>query len=66
MAFDTLKATFILAPILVYFNPDQDVIVKTDVSNYVSFIRSLKCILKGNNISGIIHIIGMDNLDFLL
>jgi hypothetical protein len=36
MAFNTLKATFISAPILARFNLDQDVIVETDTSDYVS------------------------------
>jgi hypothetical protein len=36
MVFDTLKATFILAPILARFNPDWDIIVETDTSDYVS------------------------------
>jgi hypothetical protein len=36
MAFDTLKATFILVPVLAHFDPDQDVIVEIDASNYVS------------------------------
>jgi hypothetical protein len=36
MAFDTLKATFTSAPILAYFDPDQDIIVEIDASNYVS------------------------------
>jgi hypothetical protein len=36
MAFDTLKATFTSAPILAYFNPDWDIIVNMDTSNYVS------------------------------
>jgi hypothetical protein len=36
MALDTLKATFTSAPILAYFNPDWDIIVETDTSDYVS------------------------------
>jgi hypothetical protein len=36
MAFDTLKATFTSAPILARFDPDRDVIVETDASDYVS------------------------------
>jgi hypothetical protein len=36
MAFDTLKATFTSAPILAYFDPDQDIILEIDASNYVS------------------------------
>jgi hypothetical protein len=36
MAFDTLKATFTSAPILPHFDPDRDIIVETDTSNYVS------------------------------
>jgi hypothetical protein len=36
MAFDTLKATFTSAPVLAHFDPDQDVIVETDASDYVS------------------------------
>jgi hypothetical protein len=36
MAFDTLKATFTSAPVLAHFNPDWDIIVETDASNYVS------------------------------
>jgi hypothetical protein len=36
MAFDTLKATFISAPVLACFDPDWDVIVETDASDYVS------------------------------
>jgi hypothetical protein len=36
MVFDTLKATFTSASILACFNPDQDVIVETDTSDYVS------------------------------
>jgi hypothetical protein len=35
-AFDTLKATFTSAPILPHFDPDWDVIVEMDTSNYVS------------------------------
>jgi hypothetical protein len=36
MVFDILKVTFTSAPILDCFNPDRDVIVKTDASDYVS------------------------------
>jgi hypothetical protein len=36
MAFDTLKATFTSAPVLAHFDPDWDVIVETDTSDYVS------------------------------
>jgi hypothetical protein len=36
MAFDTLKATFTSAPILARFDPDRDVIVEMDASDYVS------------------------------
>jgi hypothetical protein len=36
MAFDTLKTTFTSAPILAYFNPDQDIIIETNTSDYVS------------------------------
>jgi hypothetical protein len=36
MAFDTLKATFTSAPVLAHFDPDRDVIVETDASDYVS------------------------------
>jgi hypothetical protein len=36
MAFDTLKATFTSAPVLAHFDPDRDVIVETDTSDYVS------------------------------
>jgi hypothetical protein len=36
MAFDTLKATFTSAPVLDYFDPDRDISVETDASNYVS------------------------------
>jgi hypothetical protein len=36
MAFDTLKATFPSAPILAHFDPDWDIIVDIDASNYVS------------------------------
>jgi hypothetical protein len=36
MVFDTLKATFTSAPILAHFHPDQDVIVETDDSDYVT------------------------------
>jgi hypothetical protein len=36
MAFDTLKATFTSAPILACFDPDCDIIVETDASDYVS------------------------------
>jgi hypothetical protein len=36
MAFDTLKVTFRSAPVLARFDPDQDVIVETDASDYVS------------------------------
>jgi hypothetical protein len=36
MAFDTLKATFTLAPILAHFDPDWDIIVEMDASDYVS------------------------------
>jgi hypothetical protein len=35
-AFDTLKATFTSAPVLARFDPDLDVIVETDTSDYVS------------------------------
>jgi hypothetical protein len=35
-AFDILKATFTSAPILAHFDPDQDVTVETDASDYVS------------------------------
>jgi hypothetical protein len=35
-AFDILKATFTLAPILARFDPDRDVIVETDASDYIS------------------------------
>jgi hypothetical protein len=35
-AFDDLKNTFISAPILAHFDPDCDVIVETDASDYVS------------------------------
>jgi hypothetical protein len=35
-AFDTLKATFTSAPILARFDPDRDIIVETDASDYVS------------------------------
>jgi hypothetical protein len=35
-AFDTLKATFTSAPVLARFDPDRDVIVETDASDYVS------------------------------
>jgi hypothetical protein len=36
MAFDTLKVTFTSAPILAHFDPDRDVIVEMDASDYVS------------------------------
>jgi hypothetical protein len=36
MVFNTLKATFTLAPILAYFDPDQDIVVEMDASEYVS------------------------------
>jgi hypothetical protein len=36
IAFNTLKATFTSAPILACFNPDQDIIVEMDTSDYVS------------------------------
>jgi hypothetical protein len=36
MAFDMLKTTFTSAPILACFDPDQDVIVEMDASDYVS------------------------------
>jgi hypothetical protein len=36
MAFNILKATFTSAPILAHFDPDRDVIVETDASDYVS------------------------------
>jgi hypothetical protein len=36
MAFDTLKATFMSAPILAHFDLDWDVIVEMDASDYVS------------------------------
>jgi hypothetical protein len=36
MAFDTLKATFTSATVLACFNPDRDVIVEMDASDYVS------------------------------
>jgi hypothetical protein len=35
-AFDHLKNTFMSAPVLARFDPDRDVIVETDASNYVS------------------------------
>jgi hypothetical protein len=35
-AFDTLKATFTSAPVLARFDPDWEVIVETDASDYVS------------------------------
>jgi hypothetical protein len=35
-AFDTLKTTFTSAPVLARFNPDRDIIVETDTSDYVS------------------------------
>jgi hypothetical protein len=36
MAFDTLKATLTSAPILARFDPDWDVIVEMDTSDYIS------------------------------
>jgi hypothetical protein len=36
IAFDTLKATFISAPVLACFDVDRDVIVEMDTSDYVS------------------------------
>jgi hypothetical protein len=36
MAFHTLKATFTSMPILAHFDPDWDVIVAIDASDYVS------------------------------
>jgi hypothetical protein len=36
MAFDTLKATFTSVPVLPHFDPDWDIIVEMDASNYVS------------------------------
>jgi hypothetical protein len=36
IAFDKLNATFTSAPILAYFNWDQDIIVKMDTSDYIS------------------------------
>jgi hypothetical protein len=36
MAFNTLKATFILAPILAHFDLDWDIIIEIDASDYVS------------------------------
>jgi hypothetical protein len=36
MAFNTLKATFISAPVLAHFDPGQDIIVEMDGSDYVS------------------------------
>jgi hypothetical protein len=36
MAFDILKATLPLAPILACFNLDWDIIVEMDTSNYAS------------------------------
>jgi hypothetical protein len=36
MAFNILKATFISVPILACFNPDWDIIVEMDASNYIS------------------------------
>jgi hypothetical protein len=36
MGFDTLKTTFTSAPLLAHFDPDWDVIVETDASDYVS------------------------------
>jgi transposase InsO family protein len=35
-AFDTLKATFTSAPVLARFDPDRDVIVEMDASDYIS------------------------------
>jgi hypothetical protein len=34
--FDTLKATFTSAPVLAHFDPDRDIIVEMDASDYVS------------------------------
>jgi hypothetical protein len=36
MAFNTLKATFTSVPVLAHFDPDQDIIVEMDASDYVS------------------------------
>jgi hypothetical protein len=36
MAFNILKHTFMLAPVLACSNPDRDVIIETDTSNYIS------------------------------
>jgi hypothetical protein len=36
MVFDILKATFTSALVLARFDPDQDVIIEMDASNYVS------------------------------
>jgi hypothetical protein len=36
MAFPTLQATFISAPVLAPFDPDWDIIIETDASDYVS------------------------------
>jgi hypothetical protein len=36
MAFDTLKATFTSAPMLACFDPDRDIIVEIDASDYIS------------------------------
>jgi hypothetical protein len=35
-AFDTLKKAFTTAPVLLHFDYDREVIVKTDASDYVS------------------------------
>jgi hypothetical protein len=36
MAFDILKATFTSVPVLAHFDPDWDIIVEIDTSDYVS------------------------------
>jgi hypothetical protein len=35
-AFDTLKVTFTSAPVLAHFDPDRDIIVEMDASDYLS------------------------------
>ncbi|KAH0613238.1 uncharacterized protein H6S33_009618 [Morchella sextelata] len=49
-AFQTLKKMFILAPILMHFDPDRKIVVETDASDYVS-----AGILSQRDDEGILH-----------
>jgi hypothetical protein len=51
-AFEDLKNTFISAPILARFDPDRDVIVETDASDYVS-----AGVLSQYDDDGILHLV---------